>query len=86
MVNYVFSVIKNDDNIRAVVLTGNGKGFCAGADLTTMGTLSAEDSRDYIIDNYKPILNNFLNLGKGAKIRVPAGPPSSLTMTTKLWS
>ena len=50
-INYVFSVIKNDDNIRAVVLTGNGKGFCAGADLTTMGTLSAEDSRDYIIDN-----------------------------------
>ena len=56
-INYVFSVIKNDDNIRAVVLTGNGKGFCAGADLTTMGTLSAEDSRDYIIDNYKPTSN-----------------------------
>ena len=63
-INHAFSVVKNNDNIRAVVLTGNGKGFCAGADLTTMGTLSAEDSRDYIIDNYKPILNNFLSLRK----------------------
>ena len=63
-INHAFSVVKNNDKIRAVVLTGNGKGFCAGADLTTMGTLSAEDSRDYIIDNYKPILNNFLSLRK----------------------
>ena len=73
-INYVFSVIKNDDNIRAVVLTGNGKGFCAGADLTTMGTLSAEDSRDYIIDNYKPILNNFL---RGSVILSKSNSPLS---------
>ena len=33
-INHAFSVVKNNDNIRAVVLTGNGKGFCAGADLS----------------------------------------------------
>ena len=32
-INHAFSVVKNNDKIRAVVLTGNGKGFCAGADL-----------------------------------------------------
>lgn len=29
--NESFSIVENDDSIRAVVLTGNGKGFCAGA-------------------------------------------------------
>lgn len=33
---FAFSKLKTDDNIRVVVLTGEGKSFCAGADLNWM--------------------------------------------------
>ena len=35
----IFSVLKEADEIRIVVLTGEGKSFCAGADLNWMGEI-----------------------------------------------
>ena len=62
--NESFSIVENDDSIRAVVLTGNGKGFCAGADMSTFGLITPEQSRDYIVEKYKPLMKRFLRLKK----------------------
>ena len=44
-INDSFTIVENDDNIRAVVFTGNGKGFCAGADLSLIHI--SEPTRPY---------------------------------------
>ncbi|MEP7099834.1 MAG: enoyl-CoA hydratase-related protein [Burkholderiales bacterium] len=37
--------IRDDRDVRDVVLTGEGKGFCVGADLSTMGPSADGDAR-----------------------------------------
>ena len=64
-INNSLSIAENDKDIRAIVLTGNGKGFCSGADMSVFGgEVSPEQRRDYIIEQYQPLMKRFFNLKK----------------------
>ncbi len=62
--NAALNQVRNDENIRAVVLTGNGKGFCAGADMNAFDEITPEEGRAYIIATYGSLMRNFLTLRK----------------------
>lgn len=56
----VLAEIVHDENVRAVVITGKGKAFCAGADLKYAKTiLSDRQKQREFIDSFQRILNGF---------------------------
>ena len=65
--------IQNNSNTKVVILTGEGKGFCAGADLSERNA-SWESTKDALLRGYKPIFEKIVNLRPPviASIRGPA--------------
>ena len=76
----VFVKIREDDDIRAVIMTGEGRAFVAGADITQMAELDAVEGRDFarrghlvmnLIENVeKPVIAavNGFALGGGCEL------------------
>lgn len=85
--NEILAEIRNDSQIRAVVLTGAGKGFSAGADMDSFGKASPEDAREYITTVYQALLRNFQTMKKpiiGAVNGTAAGVGASIALACDL--
>jgi 2-(1,2-epoxy-1,2-dihydrophenyl)acetyl-CoA isomerase len=53
----VFAELARDDSVRAVILTGAGRGFCSGSDVTGMATRDIPHARARLQVRHRMILN-----------------------------
>ncbi len=77
---------QNDDNVKIIILSGAGRGFCAGADLSERES-SWAGSKDALLRGYKPIFENIINMPKPviASISGPAaGIGAAIAMSCDL--
>lgn len=83
----VISMIETDQRIRAVLLTGAGRGFCAGQDLNArQGDPSqvGEHIRNSLDENFNPLIRRIRNLKKpvvAAVNGIAAGAGANLALT-----
>jgi 2-(1,2-epoxy-1,2-dihydrophenyl)acetyl-CoA isomerase len=58
-------ICSNDDNIRAIVITGNGKAFCAGQDIGEITNPELNPGfRKILDDHYNPIIKKIRSIEK----------------------
>ena len=64
-VKQAFTQIKNDESIRCLLITGNGRGFCAGQDLSDRAVSVGDEAPDLSVSmekNYNPLIRNITGL------------------------
>ncbi|MBR2560442.1 MAG: enoyl-CoA hydratase/isomerase family protein [Firmicutes bacterium] len=59
----VFTVIENDDAVKAVIVTGEGRSFVAGADIAQMKGLTPLEAQDMMAKGHK-VMNKIESLPK----------------------
>ena len=68
--------VMNDEKIKVVILTGAGRGFSAGADLSERKA-SWEGSKDALLRGYKPSFENIITMPKPVIASV-SGPAAGI--------
>jgi 2-(1,2-epoxy-1,2-dihydrophenyl)acetyl-CoA isomerase len=79
----VFKVVAKDESVRVVVLTGEGKAFCAGQDLKASANAGKRSFQDSLQKRYNPIIRAMRSLPKPIICRlngVAAGAGCSLAL------
>jgi enoyl-CoA hydratase len=59
----LFNEIKQDNTIKAILLTGEGKGFCAGADIKQLADLNANNGKTFA-EFGQQVFNQLEQIGK----------------------
>lgn len=59
-----FANVNQDDEVRAVILTGAGDTFCAGADVTKMGQRDVKEARNNLQSGAHTLIRNLYNIEK----------------------
>jgi len=78
-----FKAVAKDDQVRVVVLTGEGKAFCSGQDLKAGSTEEKRSFMDSLQKRYNPIIRAMRNLPKPIVCRlngVAAGAGCSIAL------
>ena len=85
--NRAFAAIENDREIRAVLLTGAGRGFCAGADLSGEGLAVGDDGKmdlgEELEEAFNPLIRRIRALSKPV-IAAVNGPCAGAGMSLAL--
>ncbi len=79
----VFKAVAKDDQVRVIVLTGEGKAFCSGQDLKAGSTDEKRSFMDSLQKRYNPIIRAMRNLPKPILCKlngVAAGAGCSLAL------
>lgn len=55
---------RHDTSVKCIVLTGAGKGFCAGADMSGFNNITAQEVRDYLNTHYTSMIRRIVEMNK----------------------